>query len=361
MHVDRHLLRLLRLQIEQVHRAKAIEDDGVGTGRGRLDVASRVLRIEHAADALARHVARVKRHRPFAVREEINRVADPHRIEIGRILPFDFGDRRVGQVGNPNRAGAAAAIMLQRTHRAGELRLVRVRHVDDSLAVRRKRARLGHGQGQLGRGSARRRHGEEPQEAAVAVPRRAEDDLLAVVGPADGNVRIGMMGHADGHPTGRRDHVDVEVALIFAGKGDRLPVRRKDRIALETDARGEPPRLAPFAGDNPQVAGIGEGNLRRTDGGQLQQQGRIFRSRLRVVRGGRPNGHRRPRQSQCQSKQTKNDKPSPKADRTPAEAHASHHFVLFWVLRGGKIREAKRAAGHAPSGPFLTNFAVILL
>ena len=27
----------------------------------------------------------------------------------------------------------------------------------------------------------------------------------------------------------------------------------------------------------------------------------------------------------------------------------------------GKIREAKRAAGDAPSGPFLTNFAVILL
>ncbi len=199
------------------------------------------------------------------------------------------------------------------------------------LAIRRDRAVLGHRQRQLGGRTAVDSDRKQTQEAGVAVPRRTENDLLAVARPTDRHVWIGMVGEPFRHAPSRGDHVDVEVPFVFAGEGNQAPIGRKDRIALESDSRREAPRVATRAIDRPQIAGIGERDLRGAHSRHLQQEGRFgLWSRFRL-RGPRFVGSTRLERG-C--KQGNPGQAAPERNRSPGKNAHRHRFPNMMTLNG---------------------------
>ena len=62
--------------------------------------------------------------------------------------------------------------------------------------------------------------------------------------------------------TNSRYDVDVDVAIVFTAEGDECAVGREVRIEFVTDAGGETARFATGAGDDPEIAGVFEDDLR---------------------------------------------------------------------------------------------------
>ena len=75
----------------------------------------------------------------------------------------------------------------------------------------------------------------------------------------------------------------IRIAVVFAGEGDRRPVRRKNRRIFQTHSGGQADRAAAFARNRPKISRISKRDQFPAKGGRLKQVGL---PRGGVVRGG---------------------------------------------------------------------------
>ena len=223
-------------------------------------------------------VVGVEVQRAVTVGREVDRVADPHRVAVGALVVRDLDRLQTLDVEDPEVLRPAAFVPLPVPEVPGH------RRVDDALAVRREiaAARLGHRQ--RPRQAAGDVDQEELRVAQVpAVPQRAEQNRravrrpavdLVVVAPArrqrsGGRVKRQLSRRA----SGRRHDVDLFVAVVLAGKGDPLAVRRELGEQLQTRVRREAGSRAAGGGCEPDVAGVGERDPVAREIGESQEPG----------------------------------------------------------------------------------------
>src|SRR2546421_13126252 len=72
-----------------------------------------------------------------------------------------------------------------------------------------------------------------------------------------------------------RNNVDIYIAVVLAGERDLSSVRREIGASLYAGAGREPPGIAAFPAHDPEIAGVHERDLGRT-------QGRFLKERLRL-------------------------------------------------------------------------------
>ena len=259
---DADLARLARLQIVDVQRVELGVNDRTRPRRrgGYVETGAG----QKAGDSARLRVVREERHRTVAIGEEIDRIADPHRVVVVRIVARHAYDARIGQVGNVHRRRLPAAIALPKRLPA------KVRNVRQVRGIGRERARLGHGQWEPLRKAAGCGHGKQLIRIRRAVAIGSEEHVLAVGRPTDGDVCRGMIGQTPGLAARGRDHVDVDVLVVHAGEGDLRSVGRKDGARFEPVPRRQAMRGAARAVDDPNVAAVGKGDLRATDRGIAQ-------------------------------------------------------------------------------------------
>ena len=75
--------------------------------------------------------------------------------------------------------------------------------------------------------------GKELAEARIAGAGRGEQDALAVGGPRQHRIRIGVPGEPLGNAPGGGHHEHVDVAVVFAGEGNLRAVGREYGIDLD--------------------------------------------------------------------------------------------------------------------------------
>src|SRR5215472_5064827 len=95
----RHDADLIALQIEEPDRAVLSEDDRVGARRGRFDVV--LLEPGQLRDLLRLRVKTEKVRRARAVRDEIDLIADPHRVAVVRTVARQRFDLAAGERRDP--------------------------------------------------------------------------------------------------------------------------------------------------------------------------------------------------------------------------------------------------------------------
>ena len=274
---DRDGLGRARGRVEQAEGAELLDDDPAGAGRGRLEVEAVV--PQGLLDLLRRQVVDEERHGALPVGQEVDLVAEPDRVRVVGVLAGDLLDLEVGHRDDPDGRRLPALVALP-----GHLPL-HGRHVGQARAVG------GVGAGNRGRErqllgeAALEAHGVERGDSGRrARPSRAEEDPLAVGRPADDLVRIRMIGQPAGDAPGRRDDIDVRVPVVLPGEGDERAVGGEGRQALEADAGRQPRGRASVAPDEPEVAGVGEDDVRPAERRVLGQE-RLFGRRQRRAGG----------------------------------------------------------------------------
>jgi len=237
--------------------------DAVGAGGSCLEVEACVL--DDLLHGLRSRVIGEERHGTVAIGEEVNGAADPHGVEVVRVVARNGFDVQSGEVGEPDVPGLTAAVTLP-----GPLPLLQG-DVGEARSVGGVRSLGGDGQREfVGESAGGERHSVKTIEGAVAVASGLEEDF-AVGCPSGDDIVAGMEGDAPGDTAVRGDHIDVTIALDFCGVGDHGAVGGKGRMGHGSDAGGEPAREAAAARDDPEVAGIGEGDLRFVEGGAAEK------------------------------------------------------------------------------------------
>ena len=258
---------LARGRVEEVKGAELLDDDPAGAGRGRLEVES-VVR-QGLVDLLGREVIDEERYGASPVGQEVDLVADPHRVRVVGVVARDLLDLEVGERDDPDRRRLAATVAFP-----GRLPVHR-RHVGQARAV-----------GGEGRGHACRKRQflgetavhpdrEERRDAGGARPARAENDALAVRGPAEDLVRVGVVGQPARHAARGRNDKNVGIPVVLARECDRFAVGRERRIVLDPDAGRQPRGRSAVARREPEVAGISEHDFRPAERRVLGQE-RLF-------------------------------------------------------------------------------------
>src|SRR5260370_4841908 len=93
------------------------------------------------------------------------------------------------------------------------------------------------------------------------IARRLEENLLAIGGPADGEIDGGMPGEAARDTAGGGHDEDILVAVVVAGEGNGCAVGGELGVGFDAQAGGEADGFAPRAGGAPKVAGVGEDDV----------------------------------------------------------------------------------------------------
>ena len=248
---DLHLLGLLRGRVEAVDVAAILEDDQPAVGGGELDVV--VLEVGHLARLLRRRVVDEDVHRAVAVGEEIDLVAHPHGEDVLGVVVGHVLHGFLVRVVDPDVVGHAAFVILPRaelTHHAV---------VSQTSAVGCVAAKAALGQGNRLGEPAVTTDGEESAAEAVA-DAVAIDDARAVRGPGHDDVvrphAVAEVVAGVGRGVGQAhrlaavggDGVDLRVAVVLAGEGDRAAVGRKARKHFIARVRRQASGLAARSG-----------------------------------------------------------------------------------------------------------------
>ena len=216
---DLLLLRFSGFEVVKKDGAELLIDDGAGTGGGGLQVFAFV--VDRFAHLMLCQVVLEEGEGAVAVGEEVDGIAGPHGIEVVRILARDFFDGGIGEGGDIDVAGAAAAIALPHIEGGLEGR------VGDAFFIRRKGAgfslkeRDGFGEPAIAR------DGEKLIGVVDAQAARTEENAGAIGGPADRDVRGGVPSEAFRNAAGGGDGEDVDVAVVFARESDGFAVGEK--------------------------------------------------------------------------------------------------------------------------------------
>ena len=141
-HVDRELASLPGFHVEEMDEARLLVDNRVRTRRCVADievVVTRDLLGLFRIEMIGEQIRCV-----IAIRDEIHRVADPHRVAVVAVGARQLLDRIVGEAHDPDRMRAAAPIMapLARFIPLGD-ECRRDLFIGEALAVRR----VGSGEG----------------------------------------------------------------------------------------------------------------------------------------------------------------------------------------------------------------------
>lgn len=275
--VDGEVTRLPGAGVEDVQLAvHLIGDLPLRVGAGPADVPLRAL--GELGCGTAGEVVGVEVERAGAVRGEVDLVADPHRIAFGARGVGDLLRRLGCEIEDPEILRPTSLVALPGAEVAGE------GGVGDLLAVRREIGAAAPGHGERLAETAGDRHGVDAALAMIpAVAQGAEEDRLAVRRPAVDLIVVpparrerpagGVEGELLGNATGRRNDVDLLVAVVLAGEGDPLAVRRELGEHLEPGMGGQPARRPAGGRCGPQVTGIGEDDLVPVDIRKPQQLG----------------------------------------------------------------------------------------
>ena len=244
--LDVQLLRLAGLGIEEVDVTSLLVDDAVGTSRGGHDVVVVVMR--ELLELLRVGLIREDVPRVIAVGEEVDRVADPHRIGIVAVGPRQLLARVVGEVHDANRMRSSAAVMAPVADLGPLDDHLRPEFlIGDALAVGRIRAAEGTRHRQRFGESAVGRDAPQLEIRVVRNARaiRAEDHPLPVRAPSADAVHRGMEGEARRIAAGRGDDIDVHVAADGRRERDLRSVGREIRfrldVGVEVSRRAAPP------------------------------------------------------------------------------------------------------------------------
>src|SRR5262249_54775737 len=90
--------------------AELIVDYSAGSCRSRLYIESAAR--QRLGDSFGGGVVVIECNRAVSIGQEIDSIADPHRIEVIGILARQLFDARVGQPRDPNRGCSAASVVL---------------------------------------------------------------------------------------------------------------------------------------------------------------------------------------------------------------------------------------------------------
>ena len=203
--------------------------------------------------------------RPVTVGNEVHRAAQPHGLLIAAVGPRQLLEGAGVKVDQLDRLVLAAAVVAHLVFPGIDLL------VGEPLPVGRDRA--GH---RLRYGDARRQStvDRDAPELRLTVghsgARRHEHDPRAVRCPSAGLVDAGMERQSFRLTTGGGHDVHVRIATVLTGEREPFPVGREMRIALDGRRRRHPARVATGARDDPDVAGVGERDLRRADIGLME-------------------------------------------------------------------------------------------
>ncbi len=116
--MDPNRLLAMSREIEQVERAELFVDNRAGAGLGGFN--GQPVIFDHLRFLLGFCVVSEERVRAIAIGKEINRVADPKRIEIVPIVMREFHNAGIGEVSDPDsRRGAAPVVAPIAERRSG--------------------------------------------------------------------------------------------------------------------------------------------------------------------------------------------------------------------------------------------------
>ncbi len=279
-HADGQLLRRPGGRIEEVQPAGLLVDDLPAAGRRLHD--REIVVVRDAAHPFRRRVVGVEVELAVAIRAEVDRSANPHRVDVVRAslrLRHLLDPVARGRV-EPQLRDAPAAVLLPLLERLGQ------RHVRDSLAVGRVGGLVRVRDRQLLLHPASHRHGVEMLErAGERRPARREQDGPPVRREALNGVGAGMPGQPLRHATGGRNDVHVRIAVVLRRERQQHPVRRERRTPLHAIVRRQAPEIGPVQPGDPEVVGVHERDVRAARRG-LGQQARVARARLGRSRDG---------------------------------------------------------------------------
>ena len=231
VHRDGNFPRFVVCQVVFVKQPAIFIDDGVRSQAGPLDVIFFV--IGELRGLLRAKIVAVEIHHAIAVADEINGVAVPHgeHVHAARFGQFFVGV--VFQVIDGHGQIPAAVVTLPGTE------FLCCFDVSDLGAVRRKRSQVASRNRQNLGHSPLRGHQKKPREACRRGARavRTEENVLAVGCPSEHDVVRRMKGQPLRLAAFRRNEINVRVAVVFAGEGNPLAVRRELRVKLITDMR----------------------------------------------------------------------------------------------------------------------------
>ncbi len=257
-----------------------------------------------------------------AVGEEIDRVADPHRVRVvaAALGLGDLLDAQPVEREDPDPRGRAAPVVLPLAEPLAE------RGVGQVPPVGRVRRAVAVGHRQLLREAARGPDGEELREAAREdLPLRREQDR-AVRREAADDVLAGMRRQPGRLAARGGDDEGIDVAVVGRGEGDQPPVGREVRVRFGPRVRRQSPHVRAVGPGGPEVVGVDEDDPPGGDVGVVEER------RVRGVDGA---GGRRRRGEE------------PRGRRRSEDGRAHGSGPGEWVSRIGRpfIRYPPRARG----------------
>ena len=271
---DAHLLRFFHGSVHLINIATVLEHDLITKATGELHVVFG--EVGHLACLARLRVVDEYVHRVIPVGEEEDLIADPHGEDVLRLVVRHVRHALLLRVVDPDVVRHTAFVIFPRTE------LAHHPVVRQSLAVRgvATEAALGQGNG-LGKPALFVYRVQLPGEAiaypiaihdARTVGRPGHHDVVRphTVAQVIATIRR-RISDTQGLATRGGHRVHLRIAIVLAGEGDRLPIRRETREHLVAHVRRKPAGLATRGRHLVQIPGVREDDLLSVRGGETQQ------------------------------------------------------------------------------------------
>ena len=248
--LDWHRLTDAGDRVEEVNAPSLFIDHHTAARRHRTHI--KICVVCHLAHTLGLGVVGKDIHRVVAVREKVDRRAQPTGVGVAGVDMGDLFDFVAFTIKDPDGAGLAAPVALPGVEG------FRNGGIGDPFAVRRISAPRRHRQGQSGRKATRARHSEKAgNPLGHGITRRAKEDLFAVGRPPLHPIVAGVEGQLGGRTAIDRNQINTVPGLQIAGGiGHPLSIGRKAGALFDAGMGGEPLRVAAIAVGDPEIAGI---------------------------------------------------------------------------------------------------------
>ena len=267
-------MRLARLRIQLVDVAGLLKHHCARACVESLDV--EVGELGHLRQLLGFRFVRPDILDAIAIRDEVDGVADPRRIDVLRVGPRRRNEIKSFEIDNPDRPVLPAPVV-------APLVVPGVVHaISKPCAIRRVLALEPARQRQRDFHSAFGGNRPEARRGTrrFAGARGREQHRLAVGRPTLHQVRTRMPRQAFRLAAFGRDDIDVDVARVVATESQPLTVGREVRIGRLSLEAGDAASGSTSTVDGPDVVRVGERDLLGADRRRAQQPRRSHRHRL---------------------------------------------------------------------------------
>ena len=224
LYLDRHPMRLAAGGIEEMNLSQLIVNQGIALRGEAANIGTVV--VQNFGDGLGGRVVAEDPDAAGPPREEINLPAAVNGEEVRRLFVRNLDRVQALQPGDPNRAGAPAAVVSP----GHERRVVETegrcqRRIGDVCTIGRDLPLISHGQRQACGFAALGGNGIKLGVPASGIARGAKQDPLPIRRPPDGDIGARMIGHAMRNTSGHRNGEYIGVAVVLPGEGDGTAVR----------------------------------------------------------------------------------------------------------------------------------------